>query len=108
VEAKALQPDDVQIVVRKDDLLTAWKAVEKLVVSLHNIGRHHAVSGERQELTIDQRRQLNEDLGRLLSPSMLRELARARQVLLDCLPPDETERLSEQGIQYWDPGNDDR
>jgi hypothetical protein len=102
VEAQVLKADEVSVVVNKRDLMDAWKALEKLVASLGDMGRFHGVPLDRQQ-TAQERLAMLEDLSAFVSPEFLRELARARQLLGQYLPDEETEHESEHVIAYWTP-----
>lgn len=88
------------IPVSKQDLITAWSVLEKLVVSLHKMGSYHSTSGPDVPMTPEQRQQMLDDLDAYLSPELMRELAKARRALVEYLPSEETEAISDT-LDYW-------
>jgi hypothetical protein len=105
MEAKTIAPNSAAIPVSKPDLIAAWSALEKVVVSLRKIGSVYAIPEGQAQQTPEQHQREMEALDRFLSPEMLRELSRARRVLAEYLPGEEIEELSEHSIQFWSPSD---
>lgn len=90
------------IIVSKDDLVLAWTGLEKLIVPLHRIGSRYATSGPDVPLTQEQRNEMLEEIGRLLSYDLVEQLGSARVILGDYLPNDEAEAISDS-LEFYQP-----
>lgn len=86
--------------VRKADLVAAWSVLENLTSSLCKIGSTH---GQPVDAPPDAavQQQMLEALDDYLTPELLRGIAWARRCLVEYLPDQETEELSERVIPYW-------
>lgn len=100
MELRATVPD-ATVTIAKRDLIEAWSALEKVVVSLHRIGSNYATPSAQHEQTPEQRAEMLDQLDQFLSGDVLRELGRARRVLSDYIPDEEAEYISDNVIRYW-------
>lgn len=107
MEAQAATAAEPVIGVPKRDLIEAWSALDKLVVSLRKMGSYYAMPDEHTPLASDRREAMLEALDKFLSGDTWQELSRARRLLAECLPGEEIEHLSEHVIQYWQAGSTD-
>jgi hypothetical protein len=106
MEAKAIESGNETISVAKRDLIEAWSVLEKVVVSLRRMGSHYATPGPDVPLPPEHQQQMLKDLDAYFSPELVRELGRARRLLVEYLPEDETEHLSEHVLKYWNAKED--
>jgi hypothetical protein len=94
------QPEIVAL--RKSDLIEAWSILERLVVSLHKIGSHHATPSSDVPMTPQQRESFLAALEDFFGPDFFREAARARRALSQYIPDEEGEAISDS-LKYWEP-----
>jgi hypothetical protein len=90
--------------VDKADLITAWRVLEKLTVSLRKIGSHYAVEGPGDVLPPKEHRQMLRELDSFFGPELCGEITKARRALVEYIPGDEAERISErmeEKGQFW-------
>jgi hypothetical protein len=103
METQALMPPETPIAMPKRDLLEVWSVLEKVVVSLRKIGSEYAIPKDQIDQTPEQRQQMLEAFEDFFSPELFSELARARRLLTEHLPDEETEYISENLIRFWSP-----
>lgn len=101
----AIKSQTPVVTVAKQDLVEAWSVLEKVVVSLRAMGSHYASPGGSHEA--EHRREMLEDLNAYFSPALCKELSRARRLLGEYLPTDETTTLSD-ALDYWEKKPDQR
>ncbi|HEY8667536.1 MAG TPA: hypothetical protein VIL86_12775 [Tepidisphaeraceae bacterium] len=89
------------IPVAKSDLMAAWSLLEKLAVSLRKIGSAFAIPQGQTDQTPEQHQAELEALDQFFTSSLMREIANARKLLVQYLPGQELEELSEHEIGYW-------
>jgi hypothetical protein len=88
-----------KISVAKADLVAAWTVLENLTVSLDQMGSAYAGSdsgGASKHSLAAQ-----EAISDYFTPDLVRAIAAARRRLVEYLPDDETEALSDT-IPYWE------
>ena len=103
MKTKVLDVETESIELPKRDIIQAWSVLEKLTVSLRKIGSHFSLPAGQIEQSPESRAAMLDELDRFISLELFKEIGSARMALLEHLPPDEAEYLSELVIQYWKP-----
>jgi len=90
-----------ELVVSKADIVAAWSALERFVISVRKIGGKHALPTGAQQ-TIAQTDDLHRDIGIFVTDQMFGELNQLRVKLGSYLPDEEFENISDS-LSYWEP-----
>ena len=89
------------VAVGKADLIEAWSAVDRLVVSLATIGRCYGQPCGKP-WDEQQHQDMLQALDHCFSPDLYQHLRRARRALTKYVPRDEAIDLAENEIDYWE------
>ncbi len=95
-----VEPELVE--VAKSDLIQGWSVLERIVVSLHKIGSHHATPSADVAMTPAQRQNMLRAMDDFFDADFFRDAASARRALSQYVPGEEAEAISDS-LRYWEP-----
>ena len=99
--AQAIRTDQQVIAVPKDDVVRAWSVLEKVVLSLRNMGGHFSTPDKHTPLSPEMYQKMLEELNRFFTPELIREMGAARVALGRLLPEEEAEFIADNLIEFW-------
>ncbi len=101
MQAKAKPTEVEELAVKKQDLVSAWLVLEKLVVSLDRIGSAYG-SGRGGGADAERMRQMYCEVGRFVADHVFDDANRSRLPLSRYLADEEAETLADE-VKYWHP-----
>jgi len=101
MQAQILQTSGDKVAVPKDELIRAWSVLEKLVISLRNMGSYYSTPDRQTPLSSERHAEMLAELDQFFSPELIREMNQARIALGQHLPEEEAEHLADHLIHAW-------
>jgi hypothetical protein len=102
MKTKTLRSKPKTVAVEKRDLIAAWTALLRVVISLRKMGSFYAIPSGQKELTPERRQEMLEALDNFFTPEVWRQMSRGRVLLEKYFPNEEAEAIGD-ALEYWQP-----